>query len=392
MTRLHKLARTTPAIRAEIHASNESCTVLAKRYGISPMTVLKWKRRTDFEGRPHTAHRLPTTLTRAQEAIAVRLRKTLLLSLDDLLSVMREFVNPDVSRSGLDRCLRRHGVGNLRQLLPAAPKSAHKPFKAYEPGFVHIDVKYLPQMADGTQHRYLFVAIERATRWVFVQLHNKRKSAGAAKRFLADLIKASPIKIHTILTDNGKAFTDRFITTGERTPTGQHAFDALCAALHIEHRLTPPRRPQTNGMDERFNGRIEEVLRSHHFVSGQDLEQTLLRYVALYNHHLPQAALKGQTPLQAMKDWHRQRPALFHKKPYDRPGYDSHAYASRSIRAPQLPFMRVCASLIESLTHARPAPVNCTCCFHPARTGRTTSERRRHDSTCLCLPRTAYPA
>jgi len=321
MTRLHKLARTTPAIRAEIHASNESCTVLAKRYGISPMTVLKWKRRTDFEDRPHTAHRLPTTLTPAQEAIAVHLRKTLLLSLDDLLCVMREFVNPDVSRSGLDRCLRRHGVGNLRQLLPVSARSPHKPFKAYEPGFVHIDVKYLPQMADETQRRYLFVAIDRATRWVFVQLKTS-KSAQAAKRFLAALIKACPIKIHTILTDNGKEFTDRFITTGERTPTGQHAFDALCAALDIEHRLTPPRRPQTNGMVERFNGRIAEVLRSHHFVSGQDLQQTLLRYVTLYNHHLPQAALKGQTPIQTMKDWYRQRPELFHKRPHDRPGYD----------------------------------------------------------------------
>lgn len=44
----------------------------------------------------------------------MELRKSLLLPLDDLLSVVREFLNPDVSRSGLDRCLRRHGAGNLR--------------------------------------------------------------------------------------------------------------------------------------------------------------------------------------------------------------------------------------------------------------------------------------
>ena len=62
------------------------------------------------------AHWLQTTLTPAQEAVTVALRKTLLVSLDDLLAVMREFLNPDVSRSGLDRCLRRHGVGNLRDL------------------------------------------------------------------------------------------------------------------------------------------------------------------------------------------------------------------------------------------------------------------------------------
>jgi hypothetical protein len=75
-------------------------------------------------------------------------------------------------------------------------------------------------------------------------------------------------------------------------------------------------------MVERFNGRITDVLRSHHFQSGQDLEQTLLRYVALYNHQLPQSALKSRTPIQAMKGWYAERPDLFVKRPYDHPGCD----------------------------------------------------------------------
>ena len=188
--------------------------------------------------------------------------------MDDLLAVVREFICPDVSRSGLDRCLRRHGVSNLRALQPQGPKAKHGTFAVYEPGDLHIDVKYLPQMADENRRRYLFVAIERATRWVFIQVKS-HKSAPAARAFLAALAKACPVRIHTILTDNGKEFTDRFVTTGERTPTGEHAFDALCDALGIEHRLTRPRRPQTNGMVERFNGCIEEVLRSHHFLVGR---------------------------------------------------------------------------------------------------------------------------
>ncbi len=105
--------------------------------------------------RSHTAHRLQTTLTPAQEAVAVSLRQSLLLPLDDLLAVVREFLNPNVSRSGLDRCLRRHGLGSLRDLKPKVAKPAHKPFKAYEPGYIHIDVKYLPQMADEEKRRYL---------------------------------------------------------------------------------------------------------------------------------------------------------------------------------------------------------------------------------------------
>ena len=61
-----------------------------------------------------------TTLSPAQEAIVVELRRLLLLPLDDLLVITREFVNAQASRSALDRCLRRHGVNNLRELQAAA--------------------------------------------------------------------------------------------------------------------------------------------------------------------------------------------------------------------------------------------------------------------------------
>ncbi|NYW24467.1 IS481 family transposase, partial [Escherichia coli] len=127
--------------------------------------------------RPHTARRLQTNLTPFQEAVVVELRKTLMLPLDDLLAVVREFITPNVSRSGLDRCLRRHGVGSLKALQPKAEKPGHKPFKSYEPGFVHLDVKYLPQMPDEDKRRYLFVAIDRATRWVFVAIYPEKTAA-----------------------------------------------------------------------------------------------------------------------------------------------------------------------------------------------------------------------
>ncbi|ODT60290.1 MAG: hypothetical protein ABS73_06595 [Paracoccus sp. SCN 68-21] len=55
-------------------------------------------------------------------------------------------------------------------------------------------------------------------------------------------------------------------------------------------------------MVERFNGRIEDILQSHRFRSGEDLEQTILRYVRLYNGQLPQSVLKGRTPIDALKD------------------------------------------------------------------------------------------
>ena len=300
---LHKNARTTPAVRAEIAASSEPASVLAQRFGITEQTVYKWKKRSVFADRSHTAHRLQTVLTPAQETVVVHL--------DDLLAVTREFICPHVSRSGLDRCLRRHGAA-----------VAHKAVKSYEPGYVHMDVKYLPQMQDESSSCYLFVAIDWATRWVFVAL-TANKTAASAQAFLKALHKACPIKINKLLTDNGKEFTDRLFASGEREPSGNHEFDQLCQELGIEHRLTKPRTPRTNGMVERFNGRIADVLKTHRFNSREDLEQTLLRYVALYNYQLPQSALMSKTPMQAMKDWYQEHPHLFHKRPYDRPGCDT---------------------------------------------------------------------
>lgn len=297
----HKNATTTRAIRAKIAASEESAAVLAARYGVTLDTIYCWRGRTSFEDRSHTALQLATTLTRPQEAVVVELRRMLLLPLDDLLAVTREFLNPDVSRSGLDLCLRRHGVSNLNALRPKTPAEPHKAFKTYEPEFLHVDVKYLPQMADEATRHCLFVAIDRATRWVFVRIM-PAKTAANARRFLRDLHRACPIRIAKILTNNGKESTDRLFASRARAASGDHELDHLCAELGIEHSLTPPKSPQTNGMVERFDGCISDVLKTNRFDSALDLEQTLIRYVHLYNTQLPQSALRSRTPVQAMKN------------------------------------------------------------------------------------------
>ena len=59
-----------------------------------------------------------TTLNPVQELLAVELQRTLLLPVDDLPAVIRKFIDADVSRSGLDGCLRRHGVSDLEALQP----------------------------------------------------------------------------------------------------------------------------------------------------------------------------------------------------------------------------------------------------------------------------------
>ena len=325
MTRIHPQARTTPKTRAEIQVASGSTREVAERFNISVATVRKWRSRAEVQDRSHRPNKLSTTLSPAQEAIVVELRRLLMLPLDDLFVITREFINDQVSRAGLGRTLRRHGVSQLRELREQQEPGTQAPvprksFKDYEPGFVHIDIKYLPQMPDEDLRRYLFVAIDRATRWVFVRIYADQSEASSCD-FLWRLHQAAPMKITKVLTDNGSQFTDRFQRKSKQA-SGVHAFDKRCQGLEIEHRLAPPRHPQTNGMVERFNARVSEVVGQTRFKSAAELEATLTQYVLTYNHHIPQRALDHLTPVQAIKKWRNSHPALFVKTVSDQPSLD----------------------------------------------------------------------
>ena len=328
--KLHKQATTTPKIRAEIQAAPSSITdsELARQYGVATATIRRWRYRDDVHDRSHTRHNLLATLTPEQEEVLIAAREFLRLGLDDLLVVAREFLNPRLSRSGLHRMLKRREVPTLvelaRQDAGDDEKPRHKPFKDYEPGFVHIDIKHLPQMPDEQQKRYLYVAIDRATRWVYLEIRPSQ-SAKDARAFMKQVKEKAPFKVQTVLTDNGKSFTDRFTRAGERKPSGCHPFDQECQTHSIEHRLIKPGRPQTNGMVERFNGRISDVLATRRYTSGEDLEQTLKRYMWLYNHHIPQKALHHQSPIVVMKEWQAKRPELFTKRVVNHTGPDNYS-------------------------------------------------------------------
>ena len=176
-------------------------------------------------------------------------------------------------------------------------------------------------MPNEAARRCRFVAIDRATRWVFIHLYADKSDANSVN-FLEQLHEAAPMKITKLLTDNGSRFTDRF-TSKKRAPSGKHKLDLRCKALGIEHRLCPPRHPQTNGMLERFNGRISQLVSQTRFASAAELEATLVNSVKTYNHRIPQRALNHSSPVQALKKWHTGNPDLFVKRVYNQPGLDS---------------------------------------------------------------------
>jgi len=257
--RLHANATTTPKTRAYIQQSSASVAELALELGVNESTIRRWKNRTTVADRSHTPKRLAISLTPVEEELVLELRRKLTLPLDDLVEVMRRCVNAKLSRSAIHRCLARHGLSRAER--PAAKKPGR--FDRYPFGFVHIDLKHLPSLRAAKS--YVFVAIERATRFVYVEIVMRRDAktiAACLKRFL----KAFGHPVHTILTDNGSEFTDRFAVDmkdkPEDKPSGRHPFDKTCAGKAITHKLARPFRPQTNGMVERFNRRIAEAIKN----------------------------------------------------------------------------------------------------------------------------------
>jgi transposase InsO family protein len=292
---LHGSATTTEAVRRAIQNSEESLRALSKRYGINQKTVAKWKKRTSVADLP-TGPKDPksTVLSLEEEAVIVAFRKHTLLPLDDCLYALQPTI-PNLTRSSLHRCLQRHGIGRLPDV--EGDKPAKKTFKSYPIGYFHIDIAEV-QTAEGKL--YLFVAIDRTSKFAYVELHEKAGKMAAAQ-FLRNLIATLPYAIHTVLTDNGIQFTNQ-----ERHRYAfVHIFDRVCNEHEIDHRLTKIKHPWTNGQVERMNRTIKEAtVKRFHYDDHDQLRRHLNDFVAAYNFARRLKTLKGLTPYEFIcKSW-----------------------------------------------------------------------------------------
>jgi transposase InsO family protein len=295
-------ARTTPAVRAEIARSREPTGVLAQRYGISTETVRNWRRRgpggcADHSSRPR---RLRWRATPDERRIVCLLRRETRFPLDDLTAVVRHFL-PHLSRDAIYRILKANRLARLADLPPAyaLPHSRKGTghFKDYDLGFVHLDAKHLPALrtADGqVRRRYLFIAIDRCSRAVHLAVKDDLTQRSAIA-FLREVVRAVPFRVRIVLTDRGASF--------------KAIFQRACRALGVEHRRTRPYTPQTNGMAERFNGRVEREVLTITVGNHPDLERLLLGYNTAYNLRR-QRVLRGRSPADVVAERLRCRPEL----------------------------------------------------------------------------------
>jgi hypothetical protein len=198
-----------------------------------------------------------------------------------------------------------------------------------------------PSAGDNRRSRFA----DSVGKFAFVELH-ENVSRSIAADFLRRLVAAVPYKVHTVLTDNGTHFTTpgnvssaasdikAAIEAGEIFRA--HAFEAACARLDLDHRLTKPRHPWTNGQVERMNRTLKEAtVKRYHYQTHDQLRTHLADFVNAYNFARRLKTLKGLTPYEYVCKIWTNEPHRFNFDPtHQFPGLNTWRLSALNTRPP----------------------------------------------------------
>jgi hypothetical protein len=135
------------------------------------------------------------------------------------------------------------------------------------------------------------------------------KSAQAPARLLAGQYGLNVKMAFADLPKNREGPTRRFL--------GPHIFDRVCLEHGIEHRLTKPYHPWTNGQAERMNRTVKEAtVKTFHYDELESLKAHVLSFVTAYNFAKHLKALRWKTPFQSICDAWKSNPSAFKINPY----------------------------------------------------------------------------
>jgi len=292
---------------------NNSVSV-AEKFEVTPKTVLKWANSENLEDK-NSAPKVPA---RKYELSSLCLIYWLYekdnLKGDDILDHFDDN-NLEMKRSSIYYYLKAWGLTKRRK---EAKKRINQQFKDYDPGFLHIDITYWPKF--NWIKYYIFVAIDRATRLIYLEIHDNKRADTSAK-FLEKALKFFPFKIEKVLTDNGKEFTlDNHKWNSESNLIW--AFDLVCNTYDIDHRKTRPYTPQTNGMVEKSNDTIKSnTLKINKYDNVKEMTKGLLSFMVYYNLNRRHTSLRKElwvkTPYNALEYWYEKEPSIFTEDLFD---------------------------------------------------------------------------
>lgn len=309
----HSNAVTNVQIRNLLRNSKLSVKKLSNIYDISEKTVKKWQNREQLTDKSSRPDNISYSLTELDQLIVINLRSITWWSLDEITEAIAPD-NPYSVRSAVYRTFVREGINTV----PKKEKEKAKKFKEYDPGYLHIDVTYLPKI-NGVKY-YLFVAIDRATRTIYFEIYDAKTSDNAVD-FLAKCIDFFPVYISHTLTDNGLEFTNRLLKSKKGQPSNKLSkFDVACNKNDIVHRCTKPFTPKTNGMVEKANDIIKNAtIKKIKYNSIDQMREDLTKFLVHYNlyrrHGSLRRELKVKTPFDAIEKWYELDPTIFKQKP-----------------------------------------------------------------------------
>jgi transposase-like protein len=311
----HSNARTNIYVRELIHNSNLTNLELSQKFEVSQNTIGKWKNRTVFDDKSSRPNHIQYSLSYDEKLILIHLRSTTWWPLDEIVEMV---YGDDASskRTAVYRLFKSNDINTI----PQEKKEQAKKFKEYSPGYLHLDVTYLPKI-NGIK-RYLYVVIDRATRLMYYRIYDNKTSINT-KEFILEAMEFLPFNITHILTDNGLEFTNRLLKSKKGESCKKLSLlDEVCVDKKIEHRLTEPFTPKTNGMVERVNRTIKDnTIKINTYQDLEQMETNLYGFLQTYNsvrrHSGLRKELNVKTPLNAVHKWYELEPNLFKENPVD---------------------------------------------------------------------------
>src|SRR5262245_18769772 len=267
-------------------------------FGISRKTFYKWKKRFDLAGptglcdRPRRPQRSPSAFSRDVISKVLYLRQHYHFGPGRIADYLRRFHAVTMAVSSVHRILLRHGMNRL----PANQKHrAHRKrwlrYEKAQPGHrLQLDVKFLERIPGTRKRLYQFTAIDDCTRLRVLKVYDACNQ-GTAIRFLDEVLRRVPFRVHVVQTDNGAEF--------------QSQFHWRLDALDIRHTYIRPRTPHLNGKVERSH-RVDDqefyqLLDKDGITDDIHLfNEKLHEWEDYYNYHRPHGALDGQTPYERL--------------------------------------------------------------------------------------------
>jgi hypothetical protein len=307
---MHGSATTTPAIRAAIQTSTLSIRALARKYGLNPKTVAKWKSRPSTADLPMGPVRpRPKNLSAEDEGNCIGFRMHTLLPLDDCLYALQLMI-PHLSRSSLHRLFQRHNISRVLS-IPGTNIGTDKVSGGKSIGSFYVNAADI-RTGDGKAN--MFFAFDRISKFAFAKLYEiEADDNGPA--FLETLIEAVPYNVDSILTgDNPQIFG----STKNTLAAENHPFAVACEERGIDHELLPFDQPWRirRRTAERSNPN-EASARKFHYESHDHLQEHFSAFFDSYNFERRLKTLGGLTPYEfTCKCWETQ-PGLFHRNPVE---------------------------------------------------------------------------